>query len=330
MIGPLNCRATNMTWESSGNPEFKILFGGIHFTMKSIDGKNVNTKLDKSATLEKLICITPLNKNKDLKAKKVSKVEVKSDKSKPVTSCSTSKNEQGQKKNANVITRGMYRVIKIDTQTPVAKDNMFSCNSTRVASSSSVIRPKSKDTNSKKRVLLNTKSKSTSKDVKKSQSSVSLVSNKCDTMHLNVSESNTNVLKAKTVNVVHDGSNLVIQIFLWIVDSGVHMTVNLKLLRNFVEKFMGTVHFGNDNFAALTGYGDYVQGNLTICHVYYVEGLRHNLFLIGQLFVGDLEVAFNSNTCYVRNLEGKDLLTGSRDSNLYTICISEMATFSPI
>ncbi|GJU15375.1 hypothetical protein Tco_1143341 [Tanacetum coccineum] len=180
---------------------------------------------------------------------------------------------------------------------------MFSCNSTRVASSSSVIRPKSKDTNSKKRVLLNTKSKSTSKDVKKSQSSVSLVSNKCDTMHLNVSESNTNVLKAKTVNVVHDGSNLVIQIFLWIVDSGVHMTVNLKLLRNFVEKFMGTVHFGNDNFAALTGYGDYVQGNLTICHVYYVEGLRHNLFLIGQLFVGDLEVAFNSNTCYVRNLE---------------------------
>ncbi|GJT33834.1 hypothetical protein Tco_0924253 [Tanacetum coccineum] len=86
---------------------------------------------------------------------------------------------------------------------------MFSSNSTGVASSSSVRRPESKDSNSKKRVLLNTKSKSTSKDVKKSQSSVSLVSNKRDTLNLNVSESNANVLKAKTVNAVNDGSNLV-------------------------------------------------------------------------------------------------------------------------
>ncbi|GJT72469.1 integrase, catalytic region, zinc finger, CCHC-type containing protein [Tanacetum coccineum] len=45
---------------------------------------------------------------------------------------------------------------------------------------------------------------------------------------------------------------------------------------------MGTVRFGNDHFAAIIGYGDYVQGNLTICHVYYVEGLGHNLFSVGQ------------------------------------------------
>ncbi|GKB90616.1 retrovirus-related pol polyprotein from transposon TNT 1-94, partial [Tanacetum coccineum] len=34
-----------------------------------------------------------------------------------------------------------------------------------------------------------------------------------------------------------------------IVDSGCskHMTSNLQLLRNFIEKFMGTVHFGNDH-----------------------------------------------------------------------------------
>ncbi|GJU82881.1 retrovirus-related pol polyprotein from transposon TNT 1-94 [Tanacetum coccineum] len=72
----------------------------------------------------------------------------------------------------------------------------------------------------------------------------------------------------------------VIQLMLWIVDSGClkHMTGNLQLLRNFVKKFMGTVRFGNDHFGAITGYGDYVQGNLTICHVYYVEGLGHNLF----------------------------------------------------
>ncbi|GKD19519.1 hypothetical protein Tco_1208677 [Tanacetum coccineum] len=53
--------------------------------------------------------------------------------------------------------------------------------------------------------------------------------------------------------------------------------------------------------------------------------LGHNLFSVGQFCDGDLEVAFRSNTCYVRNLEGDDLLTGGRDSNLYTISISDMA-----
>ncbi|GJY59483.1 hypothetical protein Tco_0459375 [Tanacetum coccineum] len=108
------------------------------------------------------------------------------------------------------------------------------------------------------------------------------------------------------------------------------MTGNLKLLRNFVEKFMGTVRFGNDNFAAITGYGDYVQGNITMCHVYYVEGLKHNLFSVGKFCGGYLEVAFCSNTCFVRNLEDEDLLIGSRESNLYTISISKMADLSLI
>ncbi|GJW95071.1 integrase, catalytic region, zinc finger, CCHC-type containing protein [Tanacetum coccineum] len=124
----------------------------------------------------------------------------------------------------------------------------------------------------------------------------------------------------------------VVQIVLWIVDSGCskHMTGERSLLRNFVEKFMGTVRFGNDNFAAITGYGDYIHGNITICHVYYDEGLGHNLFSVGQFCDRDLEVAFRSKTCYVRNLEGDDLLTGERDSNLYTISISDMAASSPI
>ncbi|GJZ61332.1 retrovirus-related pol polyprotein from transposon TNT 1-94 [Tanacetum coccineum] len=137
---------------------------------------------------------------------------------------------------------------------------------------------------------------------------------------------------AKSQSNVHKCRTSVIQLVLWIVDSGCskHMTGNLQLLRNFIEKFIGTVRFGNDHFAAITGYGDYVQGNLTICHVYYVEGLGHNLFSVGQFCDGDLEVAFRSNTCYVRNLEGDDLLTGSRDSNLYTISISEMAASSPV
>ncbi|GJW04874.1 hypothetical protein Tco_1563730 [Tanacetum coccineum] len=140
--------------------------------------------------------------------------------------------------------------------------------------------------------------------------------------------SKTKIVAITTLSARHK----VVQIVLWIVDSGCskHMTGDRSLLKNFVEKFMGTVRFGNDHFAAITGYGDYVQGNITVCHVYYVEGPGHNLFSVGQLCDGDLEVAFRSNTCYVRNLEGDDFLTRARESNLYTISISDMAASSPV
>ncbi|GJU18166.1 retrovirus-related pol polyprotein from transposon TNT 1-94 [Tanacetum coccineum] len=95
-----------------------------------------------------------------------------------------------------------------------------------------------------------------------------------------------------------DGSAEVIQICLWCVDSGCskHMTGNLKLLINFVWKFLGTVRFGNDHVAAIL----------------------------------DLEVAFRRNTRFIRNLEGVDLLKGNRTTSLYTINLHDMASASPI
>nr|GEZ19902.1 integrase, catalytic region, zinc finger, CCHC-type, peptidase aspartic, catalytic [Tanacetum cinerariifolium] len=109
-----------------------------------------------------------------------------------------------------------------------------------------------------------------------------------------------------------------------------HMTGDRSLLRIFIEKFMSIVCFGNDNFAAITSYGDYIRGNITIFHVYYVEGLGHNLFSVEQFCDGNLEVNFRSKTCYVQNLEGDDFLTRGRESNLYTISISDMAASSPV
>nr|GEU87644.1 putative ribonuclease H-like domain-containing protein [Tanacetum cinerariifolium] len=98
---------------------------------------------------------------------------------------------------------------------------------------------------------------------------------------------------------------------LFIVNSGCskHMTGNLKLLINFVEKFLGMVKFGNDQIAPILGYGDLVQGVVTIKRVYYVEGLNHNLFSAGQFCDADLEVAFRKSTCYIRDLKGNDRLT---------------------
>nr|GEW75127.1 integrase, catalytic region, zinc finger, CCHC-type, peptidase aspartic, catalytic [Tanacetum cinerariifolium] len=86
----------------------------------------------------------------------------------------------------------------------------------------------------------------------------------------------------------------IVQLILFIVDSGCtkHMTGNITLLCNFVEKCLGTVRFGNDQFALILLYGGLVQGNITINMFYYIEGLNHNLFLVGQFCDTDLEVAF--------------------------------------
>nr|GEV26168.1 hypothetical protein [Tanacetum cinerariifolium] len=90
------------------------------------------------------------------------------------------------------------------------------------------------------------------------------------------------------------------RICLWIIDSGCskHMTGNCALLTNFVDKFLGTVCFGNNDFAVIDGYGD------------------------------GLEVSFRKSTCFVRNEDGVDLLTGDRSSNLYTIFLNEVASNS--
>nr|GEU34357.1 hypothetical protein [Tanacetum cinerariifolium] len=103
-----------------------------------------------------------------------------------------------------------------------------------------------------------------------------------------------------------------------------NMEPDRSLLTNFIHKFLSTVKFGIDKIAKNMGYGDYQMGNFTISWVYYVEGLGHNLFSVGQFCDLDLDVAFRKYTCFVHNLEGVDLLSGSRETNLYTLSISDM------
>ncbi|GJS84961.1 putative reverse transcriptase domain-containing protein [Tanacetum coccineum] len=114
-------------------------------------------------------------------------------------------------------------------------------------------------------------------------------------------------------------------------DSGCskHITGDRSQLTNFVNKFLGTVKFRNDHMAKIMGYGDYQIGNVTISRVYYVEGLGHNLFFVGKLCDSNLEVAFRQHTCFIRNLEGVDLLTGSRGNNLYTLSLGDMMAITP-
>ncbi|GJV61672.1 retrovirus-related pol polyprotein from transposon TNT 1-94 [Tanacetum coccineum] len=124
----------------------------------------------------------------------------------------------------------------------------------------------------------------------------------------------------------------VVQIVLWYLDSGCskHMTGDRSQLTNFVNKFLGTFKFGNDHVVKILGYGDYQIRNVTISRVYYVEGLGHNLFFVGQFCDSNLKVAFHQHTCFICNLEGVDLLTGSRGNNMYTLSLGDMMASSPI
>ncbi|GKE41862.1 hypothetical protein Tco_1469146 [Tanacetum coccineum] len=108
------------------------------------------------------------------------------------------------------------------------------------------------------------------------------------------------------------------------------MTGDRSRLRNFVKKFIETVRLGNDHFGAIMGYGDYVIGDSVISRVYYVEGLGHNLFSVGQFCDSDLEVAFRKHSRYVRDVHGVDLIKGNRGTNLYTISVEDMMKSSPI
>nr|GEY05781.1 retrovirus-related Pol polyprotein from transposon TNT 1-94 [Tanacetum cinerariifolium] len=109
-----------------------------------------------------------------------------------------------------------------------------------------------------------------------------------------------------------------------------HMTGDRSHLINFVQKFLGTVKFENDHVAKIMGYGGYKIGNVTISRVYFVEGLGHILFSVGQFCDSELEVAFHQHTCFICNLDGVDMLTGSRGNNLYTLSLQDMMASSPI
>nr|GEZ29009.1 retrovirus-related Pol polyprotein from transposon TNT 1-94 [Tanacetum cinerariifolium]GEZ43904.1 retrovirus-related Pol polyprotein from transposon TNT 1-94 [Tanacetum cinerariifolium] len=105
----------------------------------------------------------------------------------------------------------------------------------------------------------------------------------------------------------------------------------LKINKSLVVQIvLCTIKFGNDHVAKIIGYGDYKIGNMTILRVYFVEGLGHNLFSVGQFCDSDLEVAFRQHTCFIRNLDGVDLLTSSRGNNLYTLSLQDIMESSPI
>nr|GEX61834.1 retrovirus-related Pol polyprotein from transposon TNT 1-94 [Tanacetum cinerariifolium] len=120
-----------------------------------------------------------------------------------------------------------------------------------------------------------------------------------------------------------------------------HTKKETATLREIVEneRLLNPLNTSIYYASKIMGYGDYKIGNVTISRVYFMEGLGHNLFFVGQFCDSDLEVVFRQHTCFICNLEGVDLLTGSQGvdlltgsqgNNLYTLSLGDMMASSPI
>nr|GEZ30029.1 hypothetical protein [Tanacetum cinerariifolium] len=111
---------------------------------------------------------------------------------------------------------------------------------------------------------------------------------------------------------VPSASKIVVQIYLWCVDSGCskHMTRNIKHLINFVWNFLGIDRFGN----------------------YHIAAILDIVILNGEILQssGFTSLKVKGNTCFSRELDGVDLLKGNRSTSLYTINLYDIASASPI
>nr|GFA74208.1 hypothetical protein [Tanacetum cinerariifolium] len=179
--------------------------------------------------------------------------------------------------------------------------------STRVIPTTSVSRPQLKSNPMGDRVMRNN-SQGKKQEVEDQSRNVKLPKNKTSIIACNDS------LNAKTLNVKSISAMCdkciplcqilhcllillqLVEIVLFIVDSGCskHMTGNLKLLINFMEKFLGTVKLGNDQIAPILGYRDM------------------------------------KSTCFIHDLKGDDLLTGSHGTDLYSITLHDTNCPNPI
>nr|GEU61081.1 retrovirus-related Pol polyprotein from transposon TNT 1-94 [Tanacetum cinerariifolium] len=254
----------------------------------------------------------------------VSKANMSEGLSKPVTTQTLPQASKKAVSNTNMLKPRMYRIDNRTSHTrapqlpqTVRNTNLRVSTSTEVNHKPTVSRPQLKSNQSRDKVMPNNSQVMAKKTQVEVHPRIPSVSNKikyvtackdslnsrtlnvnavCATCNKCLVDSNHFACVTKMLNDVHARTK----------NPTVHMMGNLKLLCNFVEKFLGTVRFGNDQFAPILGYGDLVQGNFTIN-----------------------KVAFKKSTCFVRDLQGNDLLTGNRGSDLYTISLQESTSSTP-
>nr|GEV78164.1 copia protein [Tanacetum cinerariifolium] len=259
--------------------------------------------------------------------------------------CQVVEKECDNVENSKVIALGMFKLSVSQSVSPISVtktscasngvENLDTLSSVRRPKPSGVMWMRKGSSNTVKADLSSVNHFNLNKNVKRYSRKNLMACNNFDTCNAFDCNNARNALCNARMNVSVDVNDLfvfddIIHICLWIIDLGCskHMMGSRALLKNFMEKFLRTVRFGNNDFPVIAGYGDVVIGSMTIKKVYYVEGLGHNLFSIRQFCDNGLVVAFRKSTCIVQTKDDVDLLTGDQSSNLYTIALNEVASNS--
>nr|GEX93221.1 retrovirus-related Pol polyprotein from transposon TNT 1-94 [Tanacetum cinerariifolium] len=280
------------------------------------------------------------------KSQSVTKNNVSNDFSKPVTAQILPSNKKSILKNTNVLAPGMHKLHTEPTQTRTSqlpndsrKTNQHVSFSTGVIPTTSVSRSQLKSNPMEDRVMRNN-SYGKKQEVEDHRSSVKFSKNKTSVTACN------NSLNAKTLNVkfvcatcgkcvLNEKHNMCVFKSVNGVNSRTKMPivvpVSTRETKRTVKQSVAkpirktvTSETTNQKPRNITRKLYKRVRAVTIKRVYYVEGLNHNLFSVGQFCDADLEVAFRKSTCYIRDLKGNDLLTGSRGTDLYLITLQDI------
>ncbi|GKE40991.1 retrovirus-related pol polyprotein from transposon TNT 1-94, partial [Tanacetum coccineum] len=309
-------------------------------------GKSINTKFDKINGSQSLLCVTLLHKHVIQKKTDVQKSKENHVVSKPVTLQTSPAKQSRVNSNKNVIAPGMYKVVTThESQTNEAKHDL---SSTGMNATSSVRRPMNRDSHVKDSVLTNSKNptKKVAFYVRKNKqidiTSETVISNKENVINVDVA----NAPKAKTLLCVSCMQNVLIPChdncfanYKLNVRSNVRRPLSTKsrtpksydttyVVRKTRFSKESTLSKSLDTTYVVSkpkidvGSTSKVNDKVVQIVLWIVDsgcskhmtGLGHNLFSVGQFCDGDLEVAFRSKTCYVRNLEGDDLITGDHET----------------
>ena len=127
--------------------------------------------------------------------------------------------------------------------------------------------------------------------------------------------------KVALVSQVENKSN-------WIIDSGCshHMTGDMNNFFDFKSQDGGIVRVGNNVACQVKGIGSItLDGKTNIEHVYFVDGLKHNLLSVRQLVDKYFQLKFTKKTCMIRDKDGNVIRIGNKSrGNVFQLNPIEM------
>ncbi|KAJ9546599.1 hypothetical protein OSB04_019142 [Centaurea solstitialis] len=108
----------------------------------------------------------------------------------------------------------------------------------------------------------------------------------------------------------------------WVVDSGCsrHMIGTLELLSSYIQQEGSFIAFGRNQKGKIKGYGMIVKGEVRMNQVSYVDGLKHNLISVSQLYDNGLDVMFKIKFCIMYKADTLiEVMRANRRGDLYLI-----------